>query len=155
MLTEILADAACHDQLNLGGNLFFETVTRRMSTITETLPRPTPANWSQAHEIIGRSRADSLLSLERRAEVSRPLRTRSAGHPSRVVVSTEDVYDAVAFVGHLGISEISPAGRVRAGVPRLLRGHSSHKPQYCWRWKVSVMADQAGLTFVSRATWAL
>ena len=91
--------------MNLGGKLFVETVTRRISTITEALERgPLQATRSQAREIMGRSRADSFLSQDRRAEMSRfterrlvieNLRIRSVSHPSCVDVSADDVSEAV------------------------------------------------------------
>ena len=118
VLTRVLEDAACHDQLNLGGNFFVEAVTRCISTITEALHRgPTQANWSQARRIMERSRADALFC---RAEICRPTkdrlqmdssRTRSASHLRRVDVSTEDVPDAVAAGGLPGSTEYSPAGK--------------------------------------------
>ena len=37
---------------------------------------PSQANWSQAREIYGRDKSDSMLSLERRAEVSRTVREK-------------------------------------------------------------------------------
>jgi hypothetical protein len=76
-LLQILEDAACHDQLNLGGNLFVETLTRRVTSMIEALSRGTQqANWSQAREIMGREKYDSLMSAERRAEVNRQTKDR-------------------------------------------------------------------------------
>lgn len=85
-------------------------MTRRISTITEALRfGPTQANWSQARELMGRGRPDSLLSNEHRAEVIRHtkyhlevgnLRTRSAAR-NRAKARAE-AQAAVAGLGLVG-----------------------------------------------------
>ena len=53
------------------------SLTRRISRITEALNwGSSAANWSQSREIMGRERCYSLLSGDRRAEISRLAKER-------------------------------------------------------------------------------
>ena len=116
-LLQILEDVACYDQLNLGGNLFVESLTRRVSTITEALSKgPSAASWSQSKEIIGRERCDSLLSGERRAEISKLTKERldvetlkQRAHQPRGEVGAHDAAAAVRLGGLPCFSEDKPA----------------------------------------------
>ena len=76
-LCQIIEDAGEFDQVNLGGLLCLETACRRIAAMAEALAKgPSQANWSQAHEIYGRDKSDSMLSLERWAEASRTVRAK-------------------------------------------------------------------------------
>ena len=119
-LTQALEDAACYDQFNLGGSLALETISRRVTAIAEALSKGAgSSNWSQAKEIYGRDPSDSLLSAERRAEVSKTvrenleieaLRARASG-AQRANVVTDDKFAAVELGAFPNLSVEPPAGK--------------------------------------------
>ena len=91
-----------------------------MTAIAEALSKGAgSSNWSQAKEIYGRDPSDSLLSAERRAEVSKTvrenleieaLRARASGQQRSHVVTDEKL--AAVELGALpSLSIDSPAGK--------------------------------------------
>ena len=66
-----------YDRVNLGALLSLEHATRRITAIIEALSRGAVSqNWGQADGIQGLPRLGSLLSAERRAEVSMTTKQR-------------------------------------------------------------------------------
>jgi hypothetical protein len=134
-LLQILEDAACHDQLNLGGNLFVETLTRRVTSMIEALSRgPQQANWSQAREIMGREKYDSLMSAERRAEVNRQtkdrleieaLRYRSSQHWNSHEASSSN---ALAATSSGGLPSASPDTPEPKGLGKRAKARAKKAP---------------------------